>query len=254
MKIHYYMLGYRFEALVASHLEPEAFGHYMAVGTKKLSHGNVVYFEIDSNLKSSYFHLNNIEQRCVPKPDGGPKRSKYISVYRVLEHLDLSVIGNLYLATSDGRVLCLESTPYDTNKEPSGINLYQELCPLPPQVVSELPPGAFCKFMTDPANPISVPRLFFADQLLDRDESGNLAGYLPYTHPLHILDWIKELERVHDKPTRTVSRTPEMNAFFRTIRRGFFVGDQKGLKFYRFPELRDLEVQYSRWWRSASSH
>ncbi len=253
MKIHYYMLCYRFEALVASHLEPEAFGHYMAVGTRKLSHGNVVFFEIDENLCNDYFRLSDIHQRCVPTPDGGPKRSKYISVYRVLEHLDLSVLGNLYLTTADGRVLTLESTPYDIHQEPKGINLYQELCPLPPQVVSALPPAAFCKFMTDPDNPISVPRIFYADLLLDRDDLGFLAGYLPYSQPMHILECVKELESDTTKPTKTVCRTPQMNAFFRTIRRGFFVGDQAGLKFYRFPDLHELEVQHSRWWRSAVS-
>ena len=47
MKTHLYMLCYRFEALVASHLEPEAFGRYMAVGTQKNARGNVLFFEID---------------------------------------------------------------------------------------------------------------------------------------------------------------------------------------------------------------
>ena len=251
MDIHLYMLCYRFEALVASHLEPEAFGPYMAVGTRKLSRGNVLFFEIDPQLKSDYFRLHDIRERCVPHPDGSPKRSKYVSVYRVLEHLDLPVIGKLYLTTADGRVLGLESSPYDGAAEAWGINLYQELCPLPPLVVSALGPAGFCRLMTDPQSPIHAPRLFFADLLLDRDESGHLAGYLPYAEPLHIRECIRELEQGTDKPTKTVARAPTINAFFRTIRRGFFVGDPSGLKFYRFPALRELEVDHSRWWRSA---
>ena len=76
MKIHLYMLCYRCEALVASHLEPEAFARYMAVGTQKNARGNVLIFEIDPGLKSDYFRLENLEERCAPHVDGTPKRSK----------------------------------------------------------------------------------------------------------------------------------------------------------------------------------
>lgn len=253
MDIHFYMLCYRFEALVASHLEPEAFGRYMAVGSEKLSRGNVMFFEVDGNLSHDWFRLDDIAERCAPHPDGSPKRSKYVSVYRVLEHLELAQLKKLYLTTSDGRVLALDAAPYNAGKEEHGPNLYQELCPLTPMVVSALPPSVFCSFMADPRNPISVPRIFFADLLLDRDESGHLAGYLPYSEPMHIQECIRELERRLGKPTKTVSRNPTSNAFFRTIRRGFFVGDQKDMKFYRFPDLRQLEIEHASWWRSASA-
>jgi hypothetical protein len=252
MNIHLYMLCYRFEALVASHLEPEAFGRYMAVGTQKNTRGNVLFFEIDRNaLRSDYFHLDDIEQRCVPHPDGSPKRSKYISIYRVLEHLDLNAFGKLYLVTADGRVLALDSSEYKTQEE-RGVNLFDELCPVSPMVVSALAPSLFASFLTNPKNPISVPRIFFADMLLDRDETGRLAGYLPYADPIHIIDCVKELEQGSGKPSKTVSRSPRVHGFFRTIRRGFFIGDQTGVKYYPFPERRELEVSHAKWWRSAS--
>jgi hypothetical protein len=253
MDIHLYMLCYRFEALVASHLEPEAFGQYMSVGTEKLSRGHTMFFDINPRLKSDYFRLVDVPSRCVPHADGSPKRSKYISVYRVLEHLDLSDIGKLYLTTADGRVLGLDATTYDAGGEGNKPSLYQELCPLTPLVVSAVAPSVFCRFMTDPANPVSVPRLLFADLLLERDETGRLAGHLPYDEPMHIEQCLKEVEAHSGKPTKTVSRSPSRNAFFRTIGRGFFVGDPSRMKFYRFPELRDLEVQHARWWRSAST-
>ena len=253
MDIHLYMLCYRFEALVASHLEPEAFGRYMAIGTRKNTQGNVLFFEVDPQLKSSYFRLSDIVDRCLPLPDGSPKRSKYISSYRVLEHLEPSVLGKLYLTTADGRTLGLEPGSYDMSQEKPGIHLFDELCPVSPLVVSILPPGAFAKFMTSPENPVHGPRIFFGDMLLDRDESGHLAGYLPYQHPLHILDCIRELEQVAgSKPTKTISRTPRIHGFFRTVGSGFFVGDQRTIKFYPFPQRRELELEHSRWWRSAS--
>ena len=246
------MLCYKYEALVASHLEPEAFGRYMATGTQKNTRGNLLFFEIDSSLDHSYFKMDDIETRCAPHMDGSPKRSKYISVYRVLEHIELKYFKNLYLVTADGRVLSLDSTQYDAMDEEIGPNLYEELCPVPPLVVSALGPSSFAKFMTDPSNPVSLPRIFFVDMLLDRDETGRLAGYLPYTDPLHIIDCINDLEKGTGKKTKTVSRNAKHHGFFRTIRRGFFLGDQTGLKFYPFPERRVLEVEHAKWWRSAS--
>ncbi|MCX6551106.1 MAG: hypothetical protein NTY02_08885, partial [Acidobacteria bacterium] len=150
MQIRYYMICSRFESLVASHLEPEAFGTYMAVGTKKLASGHVVFFEIDPGFPryTDQFKVDDIEQRCVPHADGSPKRSKYISVYRVLEFLPLPVFGPLYLTTPDGRVLRLDEAPYNEADPASNVNLYQELCPLIPMVVSSLPPLAFVRSLT----------------------------------------------------------------------------------------------------------
>lgn len=252
MQIHYYMLCYRFEALVASHLDPEAFGRYMAIGTQKNTKGNVLFFELNPQLQSNYFRLHDIAERCAPRPDGSPKRSKYVSIYRVLEHLELDDFGTLYLVTADGRVMGIASAPPGAAPEDSGPNLYQELCPVSPMVVSDLPPSRFVKFLTDPDNPVSVPRLLFADMLIDRDDTGHLAGYLPYDDPLHIIDCVNELTQGSAKQTKTVARAPRLHGFFRTLRRGFYLGDQQGLKFYPFPERRVLEVEHASWWRSAS--
>jgi hypothetical protein len=252
MTIHYYMLCYRFEALVASQLPPEDFGPYMAVGTKKNTQGNVLFFEVDPALRSTYFRLDDIPKTCVPHLDGSPKRSKYISTYRVLEHLEPDVLGKLYLTTADGRILALDASTYIETNNGSGPNLFQELSPVAPMVASSLNPAAYCRFMTDPKNPIGVPRIFFADLLMERDASGHLAGNLPYEHPQHIIDCIQELEAHPDKPTKNVTRAPHLHGFFRTIRRGFFLGDQQGMKFYKFPSKGDLDVKYHQWWHSAS--
>jgi hypothetical protein len=251
VKTHLYMLCYRFEALVASQLDPEAFGRYMATGTQKNTKGNVLFFEINPDIKSEYFQLEDLARRC-SRSDGSPKRSKYISIYRVLENLQPEDIGRLYLVTADGRVLGLDPVSYDSSHEDAGPSLYQELCPVSPMVVSALPPAAFVRFMMDTRNPLHIPRLLFADLMLDRDDSGHLAGYLPYSEPRHILDCIREIEHGSEKQTKTVDRAPHLHGFFRTIRRGFFLGDANHLKFYRFPERRILEIEHAKWWRSAS--
>lgn len=252
MTVHYYMLCYRFEALVASQLPPEDFGAYMAVGTKKNTHGNMLFFEVDPAVRSTYFRLNDIPNTCIAHHDGSPKRSKYISTYRVLEHLDTSVLGTLYLTTADGRVLGLNASTYIETHNGTSPNLYQELCPVSSMVVSRLDPNAFNAFMTDPNNPVGVPRILFADLLIERSTSGHLAGNLPYEHPSHIIECIRELDAATLKSTKNVTRAPHLHGFFRTIRRGFFLGDQSDLKYYSFPSKEELDVNHHQWWHSAT--
>lgn len=252
MKTHLYFLCYQTEALVASHLSAEEFGAYMAVGTRKHTSGNVMFFEVDPVAAAKTMPIaGEIDKRCPVHPDGAPRHSKYLGIYRVLEHLPLGALGKLYLVTRDGRVLGLEGRTYDGAQEQRGPNLYTELCPVTPRVVSFLPPARFAKFITDPANPINVPRILFADSLLDREADGRLAGYLPYMSPEHIVDCINDVA-VAEKSAKTVERNPKLIAFYRTIRRGFFVGDQSGVKCYAFPSVDELDEKHHIWWRSAS--
>ena len=252
MKNHLYLTCSHSEALIASQLEPEDFGTYMAVGTQKLTLGQLTFFEINADLKSDYFDLARVRRDCVPHPDGRPKASLYISIYRAMEHVSLPDYGTLYLVTRQGRVLGIAPQEYSMANETSEAHLYQELCPVCPLIVSSAPPGAFCRFITDPQNAVHVPRIFFADLRLDRDEAGRLAGTLPYTHPKHIELCIQELEAGKGKKTKTVDREHSMNLFYRTVRRGFYLGDQTGAKYYPFPTPDELDDTHHVWWKSAS--
>jgi hypothetical protein len=83
MKIHLY-LSLNPEALIASHLAPEEFGAYLAVGTQKFSRGQAMFFEVDPELQSDYPPFQNVAARCQPHLDGSPRRSTYLAIYRVL--------------------------------------------------------------------------------------------------------------------------------------------------------------------------
>jgi hypothetical protein len=254
MRIHLYAVVSAIEALIASQLEPEAFGLHMAVGTKKLTSGLINFFEIEPSFRHERFPLlDRIEEVCVLHPDGRPRASKYVGVYRVLEFLPLTAFRKLYLTTSDGRVMGLDET-YAPLADESGPSLFQELCPLTPLVVSTLGPTEFTHHMTDPANPIHVPRLFAADLRLERDRNGHLAGDLPYPNPEHLLECVAQVEQAPGKRTKTVSRSPMSQGFFRALRRGFFLGDSTGVKRYPLPTREELEVRHAWWWHSASAH
>lgn len=241
------------EALIASMLPPEQFGNYLAVGTKKRTRGQAMYFEVDPNFESDYFNLNDIEKLCQPHSDGAPKRSKYFSIYRVLEHIPLNKLKSLYLTTDDGRVLELKQGDY-TLRHDTKLRLYQQLCPVNPRVASSLKPEEFVKFITNPENPISVPKIVFVQLGLNNlaiDPVNGSDENLPFPNIQHLRDCLTELKIDEEKPTKTVIRFLQGDLLYRTIKNGFFVGDQENFIFYEFPSLEQLENEYYTWWRSA---
>lgn len=253
MKTHLY-LSMVPEALVASMLPPEEFGTYLAVGTEKRSRGNAIFLDLDDDCQCEHFDLASIPERCVPHPDGQPKHSVYLAIYRVLEHVPLDALNSLWLVTQDGRVLELKqaSLPEDG---PVKYHLYQEVCPVHPLIASTLGPAEFCRFITDPSRPIDVPRICFVDlelsELADDPRHGRATG-LPYPYLEHIRDCLVELESDGGKHTKTVDRIHRESFPFRCIKRGFFLGDQEGLLYYPFPPRIELETTHYPWWRSAN--
>jgi hypothetical protein len=252
MAIHLYLMCFRTDALVASQLNAEEFGAYMAVGTRKKTLGNLVFFEIDPTFRSPELHLDQVEAKCQSHPDGTPRHSKYMSLYRVMERVPLSAYGKLHLTTRDGRVLSLDGQKYEEQNSANGPYMYAELCPLTSRVVTRLSPGAFIRRITDPATTVYVPRIFFAQTKVSLDADGRLASYLPYRNPAHIEDCLQEVEQLPNKLGKTVERNPPLVAFYRTIDSGFYLGDATGIRFYAYPDVTELEEQHHPWWRSAS--
>jgi hypothetical protein len=241
------------ESLIASQLPPEEFGNYYAVGTRKRSRGQAIFFQVEPGFPSDGISWEVMEQRTVPHPDGRLKRSAYLSVYRVLERVPLEALMKLYLVTDDGRVLGLEKKPY-VPEVVRGLHMYQEFCPMTPRVVSNLEPQEFCKLITNPVNSISVPKIVFSELELDklaRDPDSTDIGDLPYRNIGHLRDCLRELSVKPDKSTKQVDRGLSGQVLFRTIKNGFFVGDGQEMLYYPLPPREQLEREYFAWWRSA---
>ena len=108
--------------------------------------------------------MDSLNKRCVAKPDGSPKSSVYLSVYKVLEMIPLSALKSLYLTTDNGHTLELKKTRYNqVSEEKNRFYLFQELCPVSPMIMSDLAPAAFLKRLTDGSTPIVLPKLFFVE-------------------------------------------------------------------------------------------
>ena len=69
MKIHYYLTVFPLEALVASELDPEAFGVYMATASHRGSSEPHVFIEVAGNRIGSAFDVAYAEQKCRGEPD-----------------------------------------------------------------------------------------------------------------------------------------------------------------------------------------
>lgn len=248
---NYFYLSAIPESLVASHLPPAEFGNYLAVGTKKRTRGQAIFFQLDPG-KMKNLPMDYVKEKLVPYDSGEPKRSVFLSIYRVLENVPLEAFLNLYLVTDDGKVLELESSEY-VEKQRALVHLYQQFNPITTRVASRLSPPEFIKFLTDTSKPVSTPKLFFAELTLNKlafDPTAPIEN-LPYPNPDHLRECLLRLKEYPERPTKTVLRYYKGEMSYRTIKDGFFIGDLKQFRFYPFPSREDLEDNYYSWWRSA---
>ena len=251
MQTHFYLSFSPIEALIASQLEPEQFGTYMAIGSKNGSYERIMFMELDGGF-GDYFDWDYAAKQCVQHPDGEPKHSVWMSVYRVVEHVPLEAMGRMYLTTKDGRSLSLERTE-TVPQEKRPFYVYQELAPLTPLVVSALPPTDFAGFMTDPANHVSIPTVIFSDLKVidfeDATKTGNIGA--AYDRNLeHLKACVRDVTTKPDKPNKNVERS--VSSFsYQIIRDGLYVGDGKKLLFYPMPDLDTIRREHYDWGRSA---
>ena len=242
------------EALIASMLTPEEFGAYYATGTEKRAHEQAIFFEVDSDLCSEYFRIEEGMNRCTPHEDGSPKRSLYISVYRVLEHVPLELIRKVYLTTQDGRTLGIRGMETPPPDEP-GLHLYQEIAPVHPLVASTLGPRQFYDLIVkNPISLLSLPAVCFVELrlngLAEDPEHGNVGG-LPYSNIEHLRQCLLEL-KTKAAHTKMVNRIQPANFAYRTIKNGVFVGNAERLLYFPLPAMEELKARNYNWWRSAN--
>lgn len=255
MKPHLY-LSLMPEALVASHLNPQKFGSYLATGSRKRARGQALFFR----LRDDYAEERLKDLHVDPDLDRGdtmhPRNSAYLSIYRVLETTPIEMLEALYLVTETGRVLELPPAEYSPEAGPR-FHLYQEFAPVTPRVVSIHEPMAFAHEITSLEARVSIPTLVFAELELARladDPEAEHIDDLPYPNLEHLRDCLRELRTKRGKPTKTVIRYLQQDVLFRTLHRGFYVGQAGGgFRFFPFPDRQTLETDHYPWWRSALS-
>jgi hypothetical protein len=242
------------EALIVSMLDPEEFGVYYAVGSLKKARGQALFFELDPAFRHDFFRIDEGIRRCIPHEDGSPKRSIYVSVYRVLEHVPLDALRRLYLVTGDGRVLGLdrsECIPDNSGK----FHLYQEIAPVHPLVASTLGPEDFYELIVkNPTSLVSLPAVCFVELRLGELANDPVYGAvrdLPYSNMDHLRQCLVDLsgKAVNAK---MVNRVEPATFAYRMIKSGVFIGNEQQLLCFPLPSQEELRAQHYRWWRSAN--
>ncbi len=256
MSVHYYLTLFPMEAMIASQLEPAAFGSYMAIGNRKGSAERLMFIEVFESELGDSFDLDYARRRCVAHSDGRMKNSVYLSVYRALEAVPVDAFGALWLITKDGRSMSLEQSSYTDLDTWDGSALYQELCPAHPLIVSALKPKHFAEYIVEDSTKVTMPAIFFADLTIpdfDGDSfTGNIGGYFDKMME-HLKYCVTELKDGKGKLTKVVDRSSFAAFNFQVIGRGLYIGTSGGrLVFYPMPSREELKKKHYDWAKSAS--
>lgn len=254
---HLYMIVFPINALVASQLRPEDFAQHYAIGSAKHFRGKVIFAEVDVNFRHPYFEIDHYLSLTVPHPDGRPKKTKFISSYAVLEHVDLKALRHLYLVTTNGKSLEIVAKPYTAINEPGLVRIYQEITPLTNLVASTLDQRAFGKYITSETKSKGAPKICFtqyefnvADFLEKNKNREMMYSPIPENNPSRLYEYLMELKTEPSKKTKTINlSTTLLEASYALIRHGFWFAAGDDLLFYPMPGIDQLENQYYEWWR-----
>ena len=255
---HLYQILAPNPALVASQLDPAAFAKHYTSGSVRYYDGKVVFAEIDVNYRNPYFRIDEAIAELKPHPDGRPKATKFISTYRVLEHIELTAIQRLVLATPEGYTLELKPAPYDKTHEAGFLRIYAEIAPLRMLVMSRLDFPAFGKYITDPHYTKGAPKQFYTQIELDIEHfleefeaRPTMHPPIPRLHPSNLRAAIMELRDEPSKDTKGLRLDSSFDIIpYKLIRHGFMFAAGDETRFFPMPSQADIEASNFRFWRA----
>ncbi len=250
-----YNILYPNHALVASQLDPEQFAMHYRVGSTRFYSGRLIFCDVDINYRNDYFDIENQLKEVKTHEDGRPKATRFISSYRVLEHIDFSAIGDLYLTTPEGHVLTLKRADYDKTHEAGFLRTFLEITPLSMLVMSKNDIPTFAKEMTSPEQRRKgAPKMFFTqieldvEAFLDAYEKNPFApAPIPEVHPAKLRDAAKELRSDDNKTMKGLSLSNDFGTIaWKHIRHGFVFASEGEMVFYPMPTMQEIEKQNTR--------
>ena len=255
---HLYMILFPNTALVGSQLAPQEFGKHFISGSSKYYSGKLIFAEIDIAFRNNYFKIDEMLADLVPHDDGKPKSTKYVSTYRVLEHVDYDAIRNLYITTPEGYTLELVAGAYEARHQPGLIRVFGEIAPVSMMVLSDFNFMEFSKFITNPASFVGAPKMFYTQIDLDIEEflkeietNPLMPPPIPDIHPAVLRRSILELRQYRDKHTKGVSLSNPLGKIsFRNLRHGFMFASQDRNRFYPLPSRDEIEKINYKFWKS----
>jgi len=255
---HLYAILFPSTALVGSQLDPIEFGKHFISGSSKYYAGKLIFVEIDPSYRHPFLKIDQMLKGLTPHEDGSPRATKYVSTYRVLEHLDYDALLSLYITTPEGYTLELKSGPLGSEREPGLIRAYAEINPVSMMLLSDLSFSEFGKFITMPDSRVGAPVMLFTQVEMDPDEflrefenNPLLPSPIPDIHPSVLKKSILELRSLPDKHTKGLSpASPLGKISFRHLRHGFLFASQDKSKFYPMPDAKTIEETNFKFWKN----
>ena len=254
---HLYMIVFPINALVSSQLDPEKFGEHYTTGSARHFNGKVIFAELIPEFRDPYFKIDEYLAETVQHEDGSPKKTKFISSYNVLEHVDLDAILKLYLTTTNGKTLGIDAE--DFNKDiPQGIlRLYQEITPLENFVASNMNQKDFGNYITRGTDSKGAPKICFTqidfdiEKFLESNKNRDIIHIdLPNVNAYHFYDSVLELLQNPEKKTKIISLGSLLRDLsYKIVRHGFWFVNGEKTKYFPMPSELELENKYYSWWR-----
>ncbi len=257
-KNHLYLVLHPDSALIASQLSPEKFAKHYVSGSSRHYEGKVIFASIDINFRNPYFDIERGLRGLIPHEDGRPKATKFISTYRVLEHIDFDAIRKLYLTTPDAVTLELSPAEHRAQHKKGVFRIFAEIAPLRMLVLTAYDFVEFGRFITDPNNPKGAPKIFYTQVDFDIDEFLREFKTNPFVsipivslHPSKLRDAIYEMKDNPDKKTKGLSLYSSLNTMsYRNLKHGFMFASQEETKFFPLPKPEEIEKINYKFWRS----
>ncbi len=251
------MVLYPNSALIASQYDPEMFARHYTSGSSRHYSGKVVFAEVDVNYRNAFLDIENVLKDLVPHPDGRPKATKFIACYRVLEHVDLAAIGQLYISTEEGHCIGLTRGEYDV-AHAEAVRIYAEISPMRMLVMSKLDPPDFGSYITDPGNHKSAPKQFYTQFNVDIPEFLEDFEKNPFKpspvvslHPSTIRDAYSELMSNPQKSSKGLALDSNLDDIsYRLLKHGFTFATKGESIFYPLPHPRIIEARNLKFWRT----
>ena len=257
-QIHLYMILYPHSALIASQLSPELLARHYTAGSSRHYRGKVIFSEVDAGYRNDFFRIDEILKTVHPHEDGRPKATKFISSYRVLEHIDFSAINKLHLGSQEGYSIGIDPAPFEYDAKKKHARIFAEITPSRMLVLSKADFDTFGRYISDPANPKSAPNQFYTQ--LDLDTVEFLEEFelnpfrpspFPNVHPSILRDAFYELQKYPDKQHKGIALDNNLDYIsYKLIRRGFMFANQESHVFFPMPQHATIEQEHYKFWRT----
>jgi hypothetical protein len=255
---HLYLILHPNHSLIASALPPDLFVKHYVQGSSRYFEGRLIFAEMDSSWRHPFFDIDAAFADLIPHPDGRPKATKFIKSYRVLEHVDLAALGQLFFCNPSGEYV--ELSPSERKPEPRGdeMRVMVEINPVRFMVLTRYDLGSFAAFITDPKNTKGAPSMFFAqlefsieDFMEEFDANPFLSSFVPGIHPARLHEAVLEIQKTPGKYVKGISLDcPIDKISYKMLRHGFMFAQGGETRFYPLLEADEVERSNFRFWKT----